>query len=349
MARSEFLKIFNKTIIAILVTLGIIIVCLYAINIISELNRHFFNPVNKSSPMKQKWVFKFKSVVTQLSSGEVSEPLLAQDGCIYFSATYPSSDHKRSKSVFYAVRPNGTKKMEFRFNGSPVVSESMPLLSKNNTLFVVTDQNVLFSIDSTGKKKWSFKAKEEIEPPFFEGYDGMLYFMSDNSLNSLDQNGNKKWCFQLDDDATLNPLTDNKNIYIKDSNGNYYVLGEQGVTKTNLDVKKENQLIVYESSTILSRKTVEYSYHESDTGKSLGGVDYDWIDTPITEGNDGMLYFQGRENSDIEPFLLFAVKPNGKLSWKYEPSYTAVKVPAFGKDGTIYIMNHDSLEAITKK
>ncbi len=140
-----------------------------------------YSRTNVSVSTEIKWECEIHGVSTSQAIGK--------DGTIFFGT---------SDSVFYAFRPDGTKKWEF---SSPGRITSFPAIGNDGTIYFGSENGYLYAINEDGSKKWEY---------YTGGYcyyspairkDGTIIFTSSNIsgkfIYAINEDGSKIWEFSI--------------------------------------------------------------------------------------------------------------------------------------------------------
>ena len=156
--------------------------------------------------------------------------------------------------------------------------------------------------DNPGIEKWRFPVGEWCDGSPSIGLDGVIYFGSgDAYLYAIYPNGTLKWRFEaergLGDFGSHPAIAEDGTIYIGTKYGSYIqAVNPNGTEKWNYWVPE--------------------------------------IDTSITIGNDGIIYYGHHDGVD-------ARYPNGTLKWSFSTEGFVQSTPAIDEDGKIYFGSHD--------
>jgi outer membrane protein assembly factor BamB/expansin (peptidoglycan-binding protein) len=220
--------------------------------------------------------------------------------------------------------------------GGPV-SYSSPAIGSDGTIYIGSQDNNLYAINSTGTFKWKYPTNGVINSSPAIGNDGTIYVGSyDNNLYAINPNGTLKWSYPTGAMVTSSPaIGSDGTIYVGSWNSNLYAITPAGALSWTY--KTGNQ--IYSSPAIGSDGTiyvgsVDYSLYAIDP---TGGVKWSYatngaIQTSPAIGNDGTVYFGNDGNT------FYAVNSTGSLKWSYtfNVGFGGFSSPAIGNDGTVY-------------
>ena len=143
-------------------------------------------------------------------SDEVSTPLVAVDGTIYFTGGHSGK--------VYAINPNGTLKWEFQANF--FIYQTGINLGLDGTLYFITANGELFALDANGHLKWTFKNDD-----FFAHLGSVLSFSPDGKTLYIPGKSISLYSFNIQSQS-INWSFGTKTLYaapIVDDEGNIYV------------------------------------------------------------------------------------------------------------------------------
>jgi glucose dehydrogenase len=118
--------------------------------------------------------------------------------------------------------PRATAKPSLKWNyttNNRVVSS--PALGADGTLYVGSQDNNIYAIDSTGRLKWKFSTNDWVPSSPVLGADGTLYVGShNNNIYAIDSTGSLKWKFPTNREVWSSPvLGADGTLYVGSSTG----------------------------------------------------------------------------------------------------------------------------------
>ena len=201
------------------------------------------NPEDKSTV----WTFNTEG-------GIIASPAVGSDGTIYFGTR---------ASWVYAVNPDGSQKWKFDtaeaartvdakqqtgirdFNtGKDTYKEterrsygekiwSSPGIATDGTIYVGSDNGLLYALNPDGTEKWMFTTDKPISSSPLIDANGTIYVGShDGNLYALNPDGTEKWIFTTDASISSSVLIDAKGtIYVGSQDGELYAINPDGTEK----------------------------------------------------------------------------------------------------------------------
>jgi len=283
---------------------------------------------------------------TATTSGEVeSSPALSING----NTVYAASDD----GYLYAYSTsNGSQLWKFQINSTTGISEtSSPAVSINGTIYVGTQNDNLYAINSGGSEKWVYTTGGEISSSPIIGSDGTIYFGSgDGNLYALTDGGqgtvSEKWAYNIGNVVDSSPTISNDGgtIYVGTDTGSLFAINTSSGTKKwqkALDTQGITAVAVGSNGRIYYNSYNDnFIYAVTDNGTS---ATVDWsVSAPSTDssfsttaiGPSGTIYFASNGGA------LSAITDNGSsgtLNWTFQTSDSSDSSPAVGSDGTIFI------------
>jgi outer membrane protein assembly factor BamB len=197
-----------------------------------------------------------------------------------------------------------------------------PALSQNGTIFFGSYSGYLFALSPSGNSLWQFRCEGKLQSNVLVDRNEVVYLSSLSSgvLYALHSDGKIKWMLREKDAyfQWFNISKDGSTLYAI----RFYEWGTNNVT-TNL----------YAINT--SDGSLKWIYEKEATNKGF------YNEPAISL--DGTIYCVGFDNSD-----LYAILPDGKLKWKYEPGAESQgSAPSVDDDGNIYLSTPKFLVCIS--
>lgn len=259
-----------------------------------------------------------------------SYPAIGSDGTIYVPA-----DPK-----LYALGPDGSLKWQF----DNVYSS--PVISSDDTVYVIEEGAKLCALDSSGHKKWE-AGKNIVSAPLI-GLDGTLYSASNEGIvHAINPDGSEKW--EIEDCGHPAAIGSDGTIYIR-YDGQHDVYGQYNASlrALNPDGSKKWEIPMpgYGEPLSIGRDGTIICCTANDSGgASLIGLNpdgsrkwecpdaHDWPYFTVIDG-DGTTYVSSYDS-------LYAVSSTGSLKWRVGANGGL----AIGSDGTLYAAAYGGLLA----
>ena len=171
-----------------------------------------------NSKGEKKWVFKFPSKISK-------SPALSDNGVIYIGDTGLSQDIDEYKYL-YAINPDGSLKWKYKTQNG--VTTPAAIDKEGNIYFGTCDSEVV-SLNPDGNVRWKLPFFTTKSPVIDD--DGVIYIVFDNKLIAVSKSGKIKWIFKGKNDVEFKspPVIDkNGNIYIGSLNKKLYSFDKNG-------------------------------------------------------------------------------------------------------------------------
>ena len=203
------------------------------------------------------------------------------------------------------VDPNLLGKLKWKTDiGIP--SQCAPSMSPDGILYIMAEGQSMVAVDSkTGSIKWIQQSEgaDDFYASAVVGFDGNIYLGYGYITSHDGQTGETVWNNQVWSNTSASPA-----------------LGQDGKLYASRS-----------SGSILSLDLAD------------GSKNWEWWDKnsnffegipAISMGDDGTLYFSGRDGND---YTFYAIdSKSGTQKWEFSPEQTISTAPAIGDDGTIY-------------
>ena len=122
-------------------------------------------------------------------------------------------------SSYNGPQTNATE-WKYKTNGS---IESSPAIGSDGTIYIGSDDDNLYAINSNGTKKWSYKTGASIKSSPAIGSDGTIYVGSDdNNLYAINPDGTKKWSYKTGNTRAPFTIGTDGTIYFGCNDTNLY-------------------------------------------------------------------------------------------------------------------------------
>lgn len=260
-----------------------------------------------------KWVFKNMTVYGSAVTGS--------DGMVYVG----SYDGK-----LYAFKSDGTLKWTYTTASYIMCS---PAVSSDGTIYVSCWMNsTLYAINPNGTLKWKYNTGSyNFGSSPVIGSDGTIYISNYNgTIYAISPNGKVKWNYKLDTTiyGSSVALGSDGTIYIPGYNGNLYALNANGTKKWSVN--------------LMEASGMNDEFAQKGWNGYTGSIYY----TSPSIGSDGTIYIGNQLD------ILFAVHPNGTISWAYRIDIPTTGesihgTPSIAPDGTIYVVSSSKINAVS--
>ena len=250
-----------------------------------------------------------------------SSPAVADDNSLYFSVELrdPGNGLVTGEELWH-VSPDGNILWKYNINPSGLTTQvglSVPAIGADGTVYIAGDK--LYAITPEGILKWTAfsTTTESLHNSPVIGEDGTVYFVFHNiPLTALDpDDGTVKWSCPLgvEDHCFASPaIGPGGNIYVATQPGLLYAVSPAGQIIWTFDLESVGFTGIFRCSPAI--------------------------------GSDGSVYFGINTGNPSSAF--FALKNDGTLKWKFEPSdlpddvpdthFDIYSSPALGSDSTVY-------------
>ncbi|MBU1626105.1 PQQ-binding-like beta-propeller repeat protein, partial [bacterium] len=199
-------------------------------------------------------------------------------------------------------------------------------------------------------EKWKFKAAQKVSSSPAIGFDGTIYFGSDDGfLYTLLHNGTMIWVYNVYQPITSSPSIDSNGVIYLSSAEKLFALNSDGTLHWSLYLIGEtdgSSPAIWTDGTIYittidDRPATCNLYAINPNGTQKWKYSYPPYPDQFSDvgspavGYDGVIYFSAGIESDKG--YLFAINSNGTLKWKFETDGGTCSSPAVAPDGTSYI------------
>jgi outer membrane protein assembly factor BamB/fibronectin type 3 domain-containing protein len=250
-------------------------------------------------------------------------------------------------SQYKTSNNQGKERWSYRTNNNVFSSVA---IGPNSTLYVGSEDNIMYALNPNGTKKWTYTTGGSIVSNAAVDKDGTVYFTAqDNKLYALDANGGKKWTYPITATGTQTPsspaIGSDGTVYVGSYDGRLYAINPDGSKIWDFPTGDR----IFSSPAIAPNGTIYVcSYDHNVYAVSPAGAKQ-WsfptggmIFSSPAIGSDGTIYIGAYDSK------FYAIWPNGTKRWDFTTSNTFYSSPAIGPDGTIYVGNDDSkLHAFT--
>jgi outer membrane protein assembly factor BamB len=242
----------------------------------------------------------------------IGSPVIAADGTIYINMNKGSMEKPNwhllafdPSSALGVIEPKWVSSF-----ATGKTQGTSPAIGPDGTIYIATEEGILFAIGPDGKYKWQFLAGKYIGTSPVIGHDGTIYTLalSDigppklHALNpyAVDDTSRLKWSRPLPPENTLSIL------FVIDANGTAYVDGNKKLYAINLSSISLEWNLVKECS----------------------------VTAPPVIGADGTIYVGCADKN------IYALNPDGTEKWHFETG-GYVRSCVIAADGTVYVGSED--------
>jgi len=258
-----------------------------------------------------KWIYNDYTYVYPHNVGQ-RNPALGADGTIYIGA-----------DGLYAVNPSTGQRIWHFVH--PVYPDreclASPVVGQDGTIYAVIGEDVLFAVEPSGSRRWSFAFANEWEMSFTSpaiDQSGVIYLGVEakwgstyySHIYAINPNGSQRWKYPVDDGR-----------YVRASpavgpDGRIYV-----ATKSNGTDFPAKLIALSPGGQKVWDYIVERVHETPDDIYSSPAI-----------GADGLIYF------GAETGYVYALNPDGTLNWKFKLQHGINwSSPAIISDGTLYL------------
>jgi len=242
------------------------------------------------------------------------------------------------------IRPPDTLRI-WRYQikeGAPENNYSSPAIGPDGTIYVGSQDNCLYAVNSDGTLKWRRLTGGPVRSSPAIASDGTVYVGShDNRLYAIDpSDGTVKWSYATGGDIPSSPaIAADGTVYFGSKDEHIYALNPDSTLKWSYPTTGE----VYSSPAIAPDGTVycgsndDYLYALTSTGvlKWRYSTGRDIEGSPAIAA-DGTIYVGSLDRS------LYAINPDSTPKWSVLTNGQVKSSPAIGADGTVYFGSEDN-------
>ena len=201
------------------------------------------------------------------------------------------------------------------------------------------------TVDNPGIEKWRFTAGDWCDGSPAIAEDGTIYFGSsemDPYLYAIYPNGTLRWKFMAEsgvgDFGSSPAIADDGTIYFSTTFGSYIqAVNPNGTSKWKYWVPE-----IDTSITIGNDGVIYYGHHEGVDARYPNGT-LKWrfstgiyVESTPAIDEEGIIYFGSHDN------FVYALYPNGTQKWKFQTGNWVHGSPTIGEDGTVYVGSDDT-------
>jgi outer membrane protein assembly factor BamB len=286
--------------------------------------------VSIQTAWKLKWKYK--------QNGGLFLHAIGIDGTIYMS----------SDSSVTAINPEGTLKWKFKTAGGP--GWSSPAVGADGTVYIGTNDSLLYAINQNGTLKWTYKTGGKIYSFTTIGYDGTIYIRSfDSRVYAVNPDGTLKWKSMPFFSCEGVGVGMDNTVYAFTYDRIVYAFNTDGTIRWTCDTGPKKDFGIYHLPVIANDGTIyvllnSFGYLRQGYVVAIapdGTIKWEHETTgnhdgfTLAVGADGTVYTRSLEDAD---FYLIAINPDGSLKWRYQTSLIPMSSQiTVGGDGCIYL------------
>ncbi len=235
-----------------------------------------------------------------------------------------------------------TPRLKWKFTTGGYAIGSSPVIGRNGTIYVATENGPLYAINPDGSQKWVFQNGGSGWASPAVATDGTVYVISINfGLYAVNPDGSKRWAFAHPDCFTPPTIG---------SDGTIYVVGDKVYAIRPDGSKKWEFHTGYRDAGTSPTLALDGTIYIAGYGPTLYALRPDgskkWIfrtrdgadDAPAI-GRNGTVYLP-LENR------VYAIAPDGSKKWVFRTGDYHLHAPAVASDGAIYVESDDKLYAL---
>jgi outer membrane protein assembly factor BamB len=217
---------------------------------------------------------------------------------------------------------------------------SSPIIDANGTIYIGSEDGVLYAINSDGTEKWNYTTGSNLYTTPAIGHDGTIYISTDDNLFAINPNGTKKWQYTtLNNDGSSPVIGSDGTIYIG-ADFKLFAFNPNGTVKWSFFVGMVNSSPAIGSDGTIYLGSYDhnlYAIYPNGTKKwSFLTGDVIMYSSPAI-ASDGTIYIGSQDNN------LYAVNPNGTEKWSFTAGYWVTSSPSIGSDGSVYFGSDDNI------
>ena len=244
-------------------------------------------------------------------------------------AEYHDNQHT-SRSLF--VGPEQAD-LKWKLNIGLVNWGTDPVIDINNTIYIGSLNNKLYSIDVEGDIIWIYDAGDEIAFSAVIGSDGTIYVGSKNKkLHAINPDGTLKWIYSAGGVIASSPsIGDDGTIYIGTATGKFQAIFPDGFKRWEFDTGYGSFFSpVFDAQSNIYLPSGDLLYKLNSHGDLLWSY-MCYPSAPPTIDTLRGVYICGGN------YKVHALTLNGTLSWTYNSSIPSFSNPAIDLNGNIYL------------
>lgn len=285
----------------------------------------------------------------QLDNAITNRLTIDPNGTIYVPT---GKSYSRRDAKLFAIDENGKEKWSYSdYRAGHFLT---PILSENKTIYMCSNLNKLYALNTKGEELWTFDAG--LSTPRI-GPEGTIYVTTKKWLYAINPNGTEKWSVMVEKadsfvyHLTLPPIGKDGTIYIGSWEKKIYAYNLDGEKKWEVDLGKgflHDRPSVGQDGNIYATTGGDL-YSISSDGKVKWKYSYGDIsigplgDLPIGPpaiGSDGTIY-TGSEDGKV-----YSINPDGSQNWitnlrKWKFGDKSTSAPEVGENGTIYVITEE--------
>ncbi len=292
------------------------------------------------------WAWDFGDGNTSISQN----PTHFYGGVGLFTITLMVSDNSGDVSEVFTkdVRVWGDK---WSFATTGEIKPSTPAIADDGTIYVGSDDDSFYAINSDGTLKWSFATGGNVRNSPSIAADGTIYIGSDDdNLYALNPDGTQKWAFDTGGNVnvTSNVIGTDGTIYTGGSADTVFALNPDGTEKWSYAVDGDILSIAL---------TGDILYFTHNGGRNIvslnattGILNWSVPHGAFTGGSmaidaDNTVYFQGDLGGGSGK--IWAIRSDGTEKWSFPLSGSASRGGVvLANDGTLYASTKEGTDQL---
>ena len=246
--------------------------------------------------------------------------------------------------LFSAPSHADSFKWVLNFEGMNVFSS--PAIGPDSTIYVVSEDQILYAVSPDRTVKWDFQLVGEIisgmRTPPSVGADGTIYLFGSN-FYAINPDGTLKWVYNLTWMSLSGAIGADGTIYLADASGLNAIKPDGTVKWTSL--RSGTPAIGSDGTIYLARHEEVIAINPDGSTKWVfndGSVSNVVPPPGPSIGTDGTIYVSYGSYGWVDVSKFYALNSNGTVRWTYsETLYGGLGPCAIGPDGTIYFGSGD--------
>ncbi|HUO04838.1 MAG TPA: PQQ-binding-like beta-propeller repeat protein [Candidatus Binataceae bacterium] len=241
--------------------------------------------------------------------------------------------------------------LKWKLSTGNFIYESSPSIGADNTIYIGSEDDYLYAVNSNGTLKWKYStgAAIDVSSPAVDN-GGVIYVGStNNNLYAVNSNGTLKWMYTtggwIECSPTIGP---DGTILVGSDDGNLYAINPDGTLRWFFSAGaalQSSPAVAPDGTVYVGSTSPTYSLYAVNSDGTLKWklAIGSWMNSSPAIGADGTVFIGGGTN-------LYAVNPDGTPEWTFVTNAAIyVSSPAIGADGTIYIgSTDDKLYAVNR-
>jgi hypothetical protein len=249
-------------------------------------------------------------------------------------------------SVLFSAPSHADRfKWVLNFEGMNVFSS--PAIGPDSTIYVVSEDQILYAVSPNSTVKWDFQLVGEIisgmRTPPSVGADGTIYLFGSN-FYAINPDGTLKWVYNPTWMSLSGAIGADGTIYLADASGLNAIKPDGTVKWTSL--RSGTPAVGSDGTIYLARHEEVIAINPDGSMKWVfnDGSVSNFVPPPGPSiGTDGTIYVSYGSYGGVDVSKFYALNPNGTVKWTYssETLCEGLGPCAIGPDGTIYFGSGD--------